>query len=183
MTPRTRAGPPLTAAAAPIRTTPSDLSAGPTRSHPYRAPPGIRTCARLDCWRQQRTVTALPAGHRCTLKVSYSLEHRSTSRCPSASPAPDGPRSGVGPVGYAPTPPLERAAGGHLANPDRLTSGLRRSTTGAATKLQPTRPVLNCAQPHPTASYRPRSLEQTVDNISCPRTPCSSFAPVSVHTP
>jgi hypothetical protein len=34
----------------------------------------------------------------------------------------------------------------------------------------------------PRARNRPRSLEQTVDSISCPRTPCSSFAPVSVQT-
>ena len=36
-------------------------------------------------------------------------------------------------------------------------------------------------RPHRTALNGPRSLEQTVDSISCRRTPCSSFAPVSVH--
>jgi membrane peptidoglycan carboxypeptidase len=40
--------------------------------------------------------------------------------------------------------------------------------------------VMNRSRP---CAYRAISLEQTVDPISCQRTPYSSFAPVSVHTP
>ena len=58
-------------------------------------------------------------------------------------------------------------------------------TTRSGRQTRPRSPAAaNSAQLRPTAqncAERARSLEQTVDSISCRRTPCSSFAPVSVH--
>ena len=62
---------------------------------------------------------------------------------------------------------------------DPLTTGLPAAPADATAKSR----CRERCQPHRTALNGPRSLEQTVDSISCPRTPCSSFAPVSVHTP
>ncbi len=42
---------------------------------------------------------------------------------------------------------------------------------------------LPASEPRPTTPNGRYELEQSVDSISRPRTPCSSFAPVSVHTP
>jgi hypothetical protein len=63
-------------------------------------------------------------------------------------------------------------------------SVFRIDTYEEAVKLIYATPTATGPRSSPTtAARRPGCSEQTIDNISCRQTPCSRFAPVSVHTP
>ena len=142
--------------------------------------------------RPQHSLTALPRGglrHVALARRHYlavALGHRIGASTILRSPTrptcvpPDHRRSRPNRGRQRTLPPPEQAADGPASRSptiDQPTARRRRQTRPRSP------PDANRPEPCPTAPNEHQVWEQPVDNISCPGTPCSQFAPNAAHSP